>query len=185
MKKTFVAIAAVCLFSAAAQAAPITATASVALVGVTAIPPLTVIDFGTTFNFSSSIWSGGTGDLSGVVPGSALTTASVTATLGQPASLISAWGAFNGVITNVQSVGDVNNRTVSFYALGDFAPTFGGFTDGPMSMTFSATQTGGPNAAISASYTIASPPATVPLPSTLALVGLAIAGLGLAASRRA
>jgi hypothetical protein len=176
-------------FASAAHALPINGTGSVALLGVTAAPA-TLIDVNTTFSFVSSAWAGGANDLGGVAINTPLITSPLTATVGSAASFTANWGTFSGSVTTVQVQGSNNNRTVSFYALGDFTPLSGPpnlsmFTPGPMSLTFSATQTGGATGSISASYTIASPPAVVPEPGALSLVGLALAGAAFASRRRA
>jgi PEP-CTERM motif len=188
MKKTFLSFAAALALVSTAHAAPIIGTGSVAILGVSAAPASS-IDVDTTFNFGVSLWAGGEADLAAVLLNSPLTTSPLTATVGAAAGFSASWGTFLGEVTNVQVLGPAANRTVSFYALGDFTPLAGApdlsmFSQGPMSLTFSATQTGGPTGSISASYTIASPPAAVPEPVTLALVGLALAGAAAAARRR-
>jgi hypothetical protein len=171
-----------------AQAAPIEATGSVAVLGVS-YNPAGLIAVDTTFTFEFSVFGGGTGDLSGVPIASPLTTAEITATVGTPVSFTAAWGSFVGVVTQADDEGDADQRVVDVFALGTFTPAAGppdltGFDPGPMSLTFSATQTGGPNSSVSASYTIASPPAGVPEPMTMTLLGLGLVGSAYVARRR-
>lgn len=172
-----------------AQAAAIKGTGSVGLGGVTGAPAGS-IGLGTTFTFSFSIWSGGTDDFTVVptnfppVAGNTIATGSITATAGSAVSFTSAFGDFSGTVMVPGVSGPATNRVVDLYALGNFTPAgvLSGFdANTPMSLTFSATQTGGPTGAISASYTISSPPAPlrVPEPGALALVGIALAGLAL------
>lgn len=166
-----------------AQAAGVTGTGSVALVGVTGTPSGT-IDLGTTFAFALSLWSSGTDDFTVIPAATVLATGSITATTGSAVSFSSSFGTFTGSVLAANANGAITNRIVDLYALGNFTPlgVLGAFTPAPMSLTFSATQTGGPTGAISASYTISSPPApliTVPEPGALALVGIALAGLAM------
>ena len=141
-----------------------------------------------TITFAISAFAGGTGDLIGIPLGDPITTQSITATVGAPVSFQSLFGNFTGIVTLTDDEGPATNRVVDVFALGTFVPANPGpldtFDPGPMSLTFSATQTGGPNSQVSASYTIASPPAGVPEPMTLSLLGLGLVGTALAARRR-
>lgn len=181
---TLAAIVAAGTLAGSVQAASILGTGSVGLLGVTAAP-LGSIGLGTTFSFAVSAWSGGTDNFSAIPINTALVTSPITATTGSAVHFTSIFGNFNGLVDGpVSATGPTTNRVVSLYALGTFNPlgSLSAFTSGPMSLTFSATQTGGPTGAISASYTISSPPAPrvqVPEPGALALVGVALAGLGM------
>lgn len=187
MKLKNITIAALVAFGAlasTAQAAPAMGTGAVSLLGISGAPAGS-IGAGTTFSFAASFWSSGTGDFAGIPVATFLTTSSITATTGSAVSFTSAFGDFSGLVDGAVDVsGPPTARIVGLYALGTFSPLgplLAGFTPGPMSLTFSATQTGA-GAAISASYSIASPPAPrnlVPEPGALALVGVALAGLGL------
>jgi hypothetical protein len=174
------------MVSASANAAPIVATAAVAIIGVNASTPS--IGLGTVFtNTVVSLVSSATGTLSPFT-GSVVTTNPISASLASAVSFSASWGSFSGVVTSVAATGPITNRVVSLDALGVFTPAgplSPTFTAGPMSLTFSATQTGGIGAAVSASYTIASPPNNrVPEPATLALIGAGMLGFGLVRRRR-
>lgn len=177
------ALIAVGTLAGTSQAAPIQGTGAVGLIGITGAPVGT-INVGTTFSFAVSLWSGGSDQLSPIVAGTALATGSLTASAGSAVSFTSAFGNFAGTVSTAGASGPVTNRVVDVYALGIFTPAgvLSAYDAGPMSLTFSATQTGGPTGVLSASYTLSSPPAPprdVPEPDALALVGVALAGLTL------
>lgn len=179
----FAALVAAGSLAGTAQAAPVQGTGSVSLIGI-AGSPAGSINVGTTFTFAFSLWSGGTDQLAVIPLGTALATGSLTASVGSAVMFTSAFGNFAGTVSTAGANGPVTNRVVDVYALGTFTPmgVLAAYSAGPMSLTFSATQTGGPSGAISASYTVSSPPAPprdVPEPGALALVGIALAGLTL------
>lgn len=178
-------VAAAAMFASVAQAAPIVGTGSAGLLGTTSSTPS--IGVGTVFNSALTVFAGGTGHLSGVTIGTFFTTSPVTATNGTSFSFTGAFGSFSGTVSNVAASGPINNRVVSLDALGTFTPAgvLSAFTSGPMSLTFSATQTGGLNSSVSASFTVASPPnRVVTEPATLALLGAGLLGLGMVRRRK-
>ncbi|MCO6418715.1 PEP-CTERM sorting domain-containing protein [Siccirubricoccus sp. KC 17139] len=193
---TMLALAA-SLLASAAQAAPVSTTidgtASIGTAGIIGYTG-TVIGLGTTFTLPSgsafpnlSYISSTTGQFAGV-EATPLVFSAVTATLNAMVQFTSAVGDFVGQIALATVSGATTNRIVSITVLGDFTPS--GILDtylaGPASLTMSFTQTGGAGASVSVSATLASPPVPieVPEPMTLALLGVAIAGLGAVASRR-
>ena len=141
----FAALVAAGTLAGTVQAAPVQGTGSVGLIGVSGAP-VGSINLGTTFTFAISLWSGGTDNLNGIPVGTALATGSITATAGSAVTFSSAFGDFSGNVLLAGSSGPVTNRVVDLYALGTFTPmgVLSAYDAGPMSLTFSATQTGGP-----------------------------------------
>jgi hypothetical protein len=171
-----------------AYAAEINGSIGITLASVTS--DMQPIATGATFSNDGAATTGGTGDFSGVPNFTFVNVAAFTATGGQTFSFTSAFGDFTGTISTASQGGPSSNRTVTVFALGTFtgAGTLAGFAPSPASITFTANQTGGSNEAISASFTLAAPPAPppgVPEPMSMALFGLGLAGLGVAMRRKA
>ena len=173
------AAAAAVLTATPASAATIVGTFGASIVGVAADTPSIGLD--TTFtNSLFSIVGSATGDLS-VLPGSFFTVSPVKATTGTNVSFNGAFGSFLGTVNMAAVGGTLENRTVSVFALGTFTPAgaLSSFSAGASSLTFSFTQTGGPNSAVSGSFSLASPPADVPEIPEPATWALMIGGFGL------
>jgi hypothetical protein len=179
-------VAAVAMMASAASAATIDGTAAVSIVGISA--DAATIGLNTSFtNTITSVIGSGTGDLAPAAGVTVVLGGPITATLGSIVSFTSAVGNFTGTVASRSASGPVNSRVVDVYALGTFTPlgALAAFDPGAMSLTFSFTQTGGPGAAVSGSFSMASPPVPprdVSEPATLALLGAGL--LGLAAVRR-
>jgi hypothetical protein len=181
---TSTAAAAAFVTAGAALADPLVGTGAVSVIGVAS--STATIGIGTTFtNSLSSVIGSATGDLAAAI-GIFYVTDPITASIASPVSFTAAFGSFVGSVALVSAAGPVDSRVVDVYAVGIFTPAgvLGAFTPGLMSLTASFTQTGGPESAVSGSYTLASPPAPprIAEPATLALLGAGL--LGLAAVRR-
>jgi hypothetical protein len=193
MLKKIIALGAVMALAGPGQAATITGTFSAALTDVAS--STFGIGAGSTFTNQGGFVTSATDEFSGITSGTAISLSSVTATFGSAISFMSSFGNFMGTITNVASVPAPNAR-VGLNVLGNFTPSgsLGGFTAGPASMTLSFTQTGdllpgSPQPAVSGSFTFASPPSGVGIPSGVpepASWAMLIGGFGLtgAAMRR-
>jgi hypothetical protein len=172
-----------------AQAATLNGSIGVTLASATSTTQ--PIGAGTVFGNAGAATTGGAGDLAGIANFTLVSVATFTASVGQTFSFTSGFGDFTGNITVASQAGPANSRTVTVFALGTFTPggTLSGDA-GAASITFTANQTGGANEAISASFTLATPPAPppvvdVPEPMSMALFGLGLAGLGVAMRRKA
>jgi hypothetical protein len=102
---------------------------------------------------------------------------------------IAGFGTFvetaNPVLLNSISIG--NSQGVSYFLVGNFTPTFGGFTPGPASFRVSFEESAqGDSISYAGSGTFASPPerVSVPEPGILALMGLGFGGLAFIRRRR-
>lgn len=175
----------------AANAAPVTGTFPGA---VSVDTPGVNIVIGTVVNLNTGVATGvGTDDLSGVMLGTGISAVGTPFTIANGSTFsftLNGFGAFSGTTSSTNlTVNSATSRSVEFFALGDFVPTFGGFTAGPASITGAFTQTGGAAGAVSLSFTFASPPAPppgdTPTPATLAIFGLGLAGLGFARRKTA
>lgn len=173
------AAAATMIFAAPATAAvTLNGSVAVAIVGVSS--STASIGSGTTFtNTLTSIVGSANGDFAGM-QGNFVNISSLTATIGESFSFLSAFGDYSGTVTSVNVDGDVNNRTVSAYILGIFTPTgtMSGYSAGAASTTFSFTQTG-LSAATSGSFTLASPPSPIPAIPEPATWAMMMVGFGL------
>lgn len=155
----------------AASAATVIGSFSAALIGVGS--STSTIGADTTFSNVTTIVSSASGGFSGIPAGFSISLDPVTATVGSAINFGSMFGGFTGAVNSVT----LSANVVSFYALGTFSPSFGGYDAGDASVTFSFTQTGGADSAVSGSFSLASPPSGVPEPATW---GMMIAGAGMA-----
>jgi hypothetical protein len=180
------------LLSAAAIAAPTAASAATTIDGTLAGAIIGVgsstasIGANSTFSNIFTLVSGTTGEFQPVAVSTFITLSSVTATLNSAVSFTSAFGSYVGTISSVNVAGSTSNRTVGLVALGTFTPTgtLSAYSAGASSLTFSYTQTGGPGSSVSGSFTLASPPTSVPEPMSWALLVTGAGFAGAAARRR-
>jgi hypothetical protein len=179
------------LVAASANAIPVNGTDSIS--SLTVMSSSTHLTVGDSITLLDSLFGSGTGDLS-VIPVSTKVTYvnPFTAAVGGTIDWSDANGdTFSGTIS-VATLATPNplQRALDLFAVGTFTPAgvLGAFTPGPMSETLALTETDSPTGGISfsGSATIASPPAappSTPEPGSLALLGVAVSGLGIARRR--
>ena len=90
---------------------------------------------------------------------------------------------YTETLTDVQSIVR-SEDAITVTLTGMVSDMMGFFPDAPARMQLSATETGGPGAAISVSFTNFATDPTVPEPATWVMMGLGFIGLGYAAVRR-
>ena len=182
-KLLFGALVAAAVVASPSAAVTVVGSAAVAIVGVSANTPS--IGVGTTFtNTLFSVVGSGVGDFTSTV-GQFVVISPLTASFGAPFTFTSSFGNFAGTVQSAGQQGPSTNRTVEAYVLGTFTPagSLASFTSGPASATFSFTQTG-IGAAVSGSFSFASPPAGIPEPATWGMLITGFGLVGFAARRR-
>lgn len=179
-----------------ANATPVNGTAGLSAGGVVSCLP-SPIAAGATCSQTGVIFTGGsTGNFTLVPASTAVTQPTFQSSVGQTVTFTSADGNFTGVIgLVVLAGGGTNNLSLTDTVFsGTFTPagTLSAFTAGPASLVLSYTQSINPGtgqSSFSLSETLASPPnvtppATVPEPTTMALLGSALLGFGVFRRRR-
>ena len=137
----------------------------------------------STFTIGTLLVSDAQGDFTGVPT---ITTAYTggSFTLGNATAFSfsnSTYGTFTETVAPiVTAVSIVNGVTVAetFYILGSYKGGPVGSVATPASFTVNFTQNGGPGSALSASGSLSIPPATVPEPASVAMLGMGMVALG-------
>jgi hypothetical protein len=171
-----------------ADATPVTATANITAdnVSVNGADLLS----STQFTFSNLHVGSGNGDFAGLSFPIALsaTTLNLANITGFTFSAVG-FGSFATSGFTIQSTSsNANTETESIFLSGIFSPDFGGFTPGAASYVLSLTEsTINGLTSFSGSGTFASPPIPnrVAEPTTLAIIGTSLAGLGMIRRRKA
>ena len=179
-----------------ANATPVNGTVGLSAGGVVSCAP-SPLAAGATCSQTGVIFTGGSsGDFALIPAGTAVTQPTFQSSVGQTVSFTSADGNFTGTIGQVVlSGGGTNSLSLTDTVFsGTFTPagTLSAFTAGPASLVLSYTESINPDnggTTFSLSETLASPPnvsppADVPEPTTMALLGSALLGFGVFRRRK-
>ncbi len=176
------------LAGAPAMAAPISGGLNISS-GITTDAPGGNLAFNDTITVTGATFNTGSGDLSVVPDGTAVTLAAFAITQNTAFSFTSSFGNYVGTINLIGFAGSGTSLSVTLFTSGTFTPSalLPGLEANPQTfLTFNLNQSGTAknSSGTMASPAIPPPPGNVPVPMSILLMGVGLLGLGAAMRKR-